>query len=254
MKTQTLKNIIICLLLCLFSSLITYYLCRKKCDDISDNTRSLTDVCMDYSTEAPATLTTEMVKSMVTQYGDAQLQSIQSAAVNAVHEDAKSIWFDLETLKAFLYQIEHNALTKDTKIKNENLGVRIYYAAYPDNVKMRAMASSQTDPNFSYNPAYEKHHTLVMIPTISDGEGENYDFNPLDVNTFNGFVNMPKGGVFSANSSSYVTLSLGTSSVPVVPVVPAGVVAGGSATSPGISARNHGTLYPPDNTIGNIFN
>lgn len=249
MKTQTLKNVIICLLLCLFSALITFYSCRKNCDDSTDQTRSLTDICNDYSTQPPATLTTEMVKSMVTQYGDAQLHSIQTATVNAVHEDAKSIWFDLETLKAFLYQIEHNALTKNTKIKHENLGVRIYYAAYPDNVKMRAMATSQTDPNFTYNLAYEKHHTLVMIPTISYGEGENYDFNPLDVNTFNGFVNMPKGGVFSANSSSYVTLSLGTSSTPVVP---GGVVAGGT-TSQGISARNHGNLCPPGGSTGIFF-
>lgn len=251
MKTQTLKNIIICLLLCLFSALITYYLCRKKCNEGTDTTRSLTDVCMDYSTEAPATLTTEMVKSMVTQYGDAQLESIQTAPVNAVREDAKSIWFDLETLKAFMYQVEYNAKKKKPSIKNEELGIRIYYAAYPDNAKMRALATTQTDPNFSYNPAYEKRHTLVMIPTISDGKGGNYDFNPLDLTTFNGFANTPKSSTYNPNSSGYVTLSLGTSSAPVVP---GGIVPGGSTTSPGISARNHGHLYPPDNTIGNIFN
>jgi hypothetical protein len=251
MKTQTLKNIIICLLLCLFSALITYYLCKKKCDDITDNTRSLTDVCMDYSTEAPATLTTEMVKSMVAQYSDTQLNNIQSATTNSIPVDARSIWFDLETLKAFMYQIEYNAKKKKATIKNEELGIRIYYAAYPDNSKMRDLAETQTDPNFSYNPAYQKLHTLVMIPTISDGEGENYDFNPLDLTTFNGFANTPKSGsTYNDNSSSYVTLSLGTSSAPVVS---GGIVPGGSTTSPGISARNHGLLNPPASNLGLSF-
>lgn len=247
MKTQTLKNIIICLLLCLFTALITYYLCCKKHGTIPEGTRSLTDVCMDYSTEAPATLTTEMVKSMVTQYGDAQLESIQSATINSVPEDAKSIWFDLETLKAFLYQVEYNAKKKRASIKNEELGIRIYYAAYPENSKMRAMEASQTDPNFSFNPDYEKLHTLVMIPTIAVGsKKENFDFNPLDLTTFNGFANTPKtSSTYSANSASYTTLSLGTSSAPAA----AGINSSGTTNTPSIIARNHGTLCPPDGGV-----
>ena len=77
---------------------------------------------MDYHTEAPATLTTEMVATMVTQYSGAQLNSIQTATLNPVPEDARSIWFDLETLKAFMYQVEYNAKKKKATIKNEELG------------------------------------------------------------------------------------------------------------------------------------
>ena len=83
-----------------------------------------------------------------------------------------------------------------TQGRDKKLGVRIYYAAYPDNSKMRDLAATQTDPNFSYNPAYEKKHTLVMIPTI-EKDGKNYDFNPLDPNSYIGFTNMTKGGVFN---------------------------------------------------------
>lgn len=231
MKSQLLKCLLLCLLTALLTYFLTCYFCKKKFEDIPENTRSLTDICMDYDTITPPTLTTEMVKSMVTQYSGAQLNSIQTAPTNAVAVDARSIWFDLETLKEFLYQIEHNVNKNPAQGRDKKLGVRIYYAAYPDNSKMRDLAATQTDPNFSYNPAYEKKHTLVMIPTI-EKDGKNYDFNPLDPNSYIGFTNMTKGGVFNANSSTYSTLSLGTSANPLNP-----------GPNPTI-ARNHGTLCP----------
>ena len=47
-------------------------------------------------------------------------------------EDAKSISFDLETLKKFIYHIEAITKQNDDNITSERLGVRIYYAAYPE--------------------------------------------------------------------------------------------------------------------------
>ncbi|WP_396212546.1 hypothetical protein [Flavobacterium sp.] len=228
-------------LVSLLTATATYFLTTNLSNnDIPENTRSLTDICMDYNTITPPTLTTEMVRSMVSQYSGTQLNSIQTAPTNAVAVDARSIWFDLETLKEFLYQIEYNVNKNPRQGRDRELGVRIYYAAYPENTKMRNLAATQTDPNFSYNPAYEKKHTLVMIPTIGK-DGENYDFNPLDVNSYIGFTNMKTGGVFSANSSSYATLSLGTSANPL-----------NQGTNPTV-ARNHGRLCPPDGYPGNAF-
>lgn len=238
MKSQLLKCLLLCLLTALLTYFLTCYFCKKKFEDIPDNTRSLTSICMDYGTISPPTLTTEMVKSMVTEYSDTQLHNIQTAPTNAVPVDARSIWFDLETLKEFLYHIEHNVTKNATQARNKELGVRIYYAAYPKNDKMRDLAATQTDPNFSMNPDYEKLHTLVMIPTIEGDHGENYDFNPLDTNSYIGFVNMRKDGAFSSNSSSYSTLSLGTSANPVN-------TAQGISTNNAVNARNHGELTPP---------
>jgi hypothetical protein len=249
MKSQLLKCLLLCLLTALLTYFLTCYFCKKKFEDIPENTRSLTDICMDYDTITPPTLTTEMVKSMVTQYSGAQLNSIQTSPTNAVAVDARSIWFDLETLKEFLYQIEHNVNKNPTQGRDKKLGVRIYYAAYPDNTKMRDLAATQTDPNFSYNPAYEKKHTLVMIPTIQGADRENYDFNPLDVNSYIGFTNMKAGGAFSSNSSSYATLSLGTSSAPLV----SAPATNGGGTSSSIISRNHGSLNPPDPFMGLAF-
>ncbi len=226
----------------LLTAIITYLItCKffcKKPIDIGGGTRTPTTICMDYDSIAPPTLTTNMVKSMVFQYKDAQLNNIQTAATNAVPKDARAIWFDLETLKQFLYQIEQKTAQHPTEIANKKLGVRIYYAAYPEKQIMSNLAQHQTDPNFSYNEEYEKLHTLVMIPTITGAGNENYDFNPLDVTTYDGFTNVKKeNSTFSFDSDTYTTLSLGTSRVN-------SQIGVNSAAQVQI-ARNHGSLYPP---------
>jgi hypothetical protein len=233
MKSQLLK----CLLLMLLTALLTYFITCYFCCKDKDNggTRDLASICMNYENEPPATLTTKMISSMVGQYSGKQLNSIQSDSLNQIPKDARAIWFDLETLKQFMYQIEHNAGKNYSESKDKTLGVRIYYAAYPENDKMRAMTPSQTDPNFSFNPTYEKLHTLVMIPTIAEKNGENYDFNPQDVSTYNGYTRMPKTGKYYTDEN-YTGISLGTSSRP--------------QTGENVSARNHGMLYPPDSMTG----
>ena len=206
-------------------------------------TRGETTICMDYQGDAPATLTTDLIKSMVNKYQDNQLNYIQSAPSTEVPSDARAIWFDIETLKSFLYHVEHNAANNPEQSRDRKLGIRIYYAAYPNNKEMEKFAQSQTDPTFGFNPAFEHHHTLVMIPTISNKEGQNLDFNPLDEKTYDGFVNMKEKGSYLQNN--YETLSIGISADPAVQ--------GAAASATGANmARNHGQLFPPmiDSSMG----
>ncbi|MBY0485627.1 MAG: hypothetical protein K2P85_00310 [Flavobacteriaceae bacterium] len=241
MRSQTLKLFTIIIVTAIITAFLTHYLCKKKDQVVIPDKDRSTTICMDYDVEPPAMLTTELVKSMVVKYDSVQLNNIQSATTNAVPRDARAIWFDLETLKKFMYHIEHNVSKNYTLSRNKKIGVRIYYAAYPKNQKMKEMASSQADPNFSYNPNYENLHTLVMIPTITGEDGINYDFNPLDATTYSGFVNMDKKNIYSFINSNYSILSLGTSSNPTATVN--GTSQSGTNN---ISARNHGMLSPPD--------
>lgn len=240
MKTPLLKCLFLCLLTAILSVLLTCYFCKKKHHDGDDDgTRSLTSICMDYDTEPAPVLTTELVKTMVTTYRGSQLNSIQTAPTNAVPKDAQSIWFDLETLKKFLYHLEHNVDKNATAGTRASLGVRIYYAAYPEKNILQRMMLSQVDTTYTIPANYEKLHTLVMIPTISYTAGENLDFNPLDVATYNGFVNMKIEKNNPRNSATYSTLSLGTFSGNTTHV------GTGTPTPQQINARNHGGLCPP---------
>ncbi|WP_395066972.1 hypothetical protein [Flavobacterium sp.] len=242
MKSQSLRIFTIVALTAIITALLTFYLCKsKEHAEIPEKDRSNT-ICMDYNTDLPPVLTSELVKSMVAKYDSVQLYNIENATSNAVPRDARAIWFDLETLKKFLYHIEHNVSKNYALGQNKRIGVRIYYAAYPKNERMRDMSLTQADPNFTYNTDYENLHTLVMIPTISGANGVNYDFNPIDAATYNGFVNMDTKDKFSFINDSYSILTLGSGSDPVIP--------GSGQTNNSINARNHGVLTPPDSVLG----
>ena len=101
--------------------------------------------------------------------------------------DARSVWFPLESLKSYIWDIEHqNCLNKDCH--KETLGLRIYFAKYPD-----ASSSEWQSLGLSgLQSSYANHHTIFMIPTYSH-ENYNIDFDPwspkcdnpfIDTNTF----------------------------------------------------------------------
>lgn len=236
----------------ILTAAITYFIVRPSATvTVPGGTRSLNEICNDYDTVVPPTLTSKMVRSMVAKYSATQLNNIQTG-INPVPVDAKAIWFDIETLKKFLYHVEHNVAKNSSATSKTKLGVRIYYAAYPKNTNMSDLAQDQTDPNFTMNPAYENLHTLVMIPTISDGAGNNYDFNPLDVATYDGFTRMKSDANNPLTNDIYPMMTLGTA--PLQAVNAAASTSNTTQTSNAINARNHGQLYPPDNSPGHAFN
>lgn len=202
---------------------------------------SSNSICLDYSTDAPSELTTELIHDMVEQYNRIQYNSIGNATLTPIPKDARAIWFDLETIKKFVYHIEHDVKKKtDGDTKSDALGIRIYYAAYPENKRMEELGKFQKDTGFSFDPTYEGLHTLVMIPTIADKEGNNMDFNPDDLNTYVGFTKMPIDQKYPFVSNENSILGLGGT----------GSVASSGSSSVSSRARNHGTLSPPNTEFG----
>lgn len=120
--------------------------------------------------EITATLPVDFIQTVINQYKDNQLKF---ATENLGIDDARSIWFDLPTLKTFLSDLESHAKIQNPDIKDSDLGVRMYYGAYPENLD-----------NPDVSKEYGKRHTLVMIPTKKEtdvsGEICNRDFNPID--------------------------------------------------------------------------
>ncbi|MFL9834594.1 hypothetical protein [Chryseobacterium terrae] len=107
---------------------------------------------------------TQLIQNLVDNYRSNQLEVINES-LNM--EDAHSIWFDLPTLKSFIAEIETQAQLIDQNVKDEDLGIRFYYAAYPQ------------VPEMSVPTDYANRHTLVMIPTKKK-DNLDYDFNPLE--------------------------------------------------------------------------
>lgn len=154
------------------------------------------------------TMNLDLVQEMVTNYQTKQLLSILTNTVNPMTFDAKSVWFKLDDLKAFIDEIETET-AKHPEYGLTNFGLRFYYSAYPETDKWDEIEGLSTVPK-----GYEKLHTLIAIPTAEINK-KNQDFDPCDVNTYDG--SKPTG--------------IGMS----------------------IMAENHGGLVPPSSASGTWF-
>lgn len=133
--------------------------------------------------EQSGTINLSLVQELITNYREHQLVSIVESTTSPMKFDAHSAWFDLEVLKNFIADIEQQASDYDPETKSI-LGIRFYYAAYPESAKWGTPGYEDLalNTNGPLPEAYEKLHTLVMIPT-KEIDGVATDFNLLDIGT-----------------------------------------------------------------------
>jgi hypothetical protein len=200
-------------------ALITYYFISSS-----------TSICMDYSADNMSTLDADLIHTMTRGYKKNQLSYIQTELGTIAPIDASAIWFDLVTLKKYLYHIE-----KKSKIDDSKLGVRFYYASYPKSTDSMAVFRDLRDASGHHliSPEYKGLHTLVMIPTVKDSVGNDIDFNPLDSSTFKEGFSQKSQYTFGSTS----TLPDDTAALSATP-------------SRDMGARNHGYLTPPKAAVG----
>lgn len=161
-------------------------------------------------------------------YKNNQLVAINNAlfpgAANGSDGDARSVWFDLETLKRFIYEIESQTCGKCNN-SSKVLGVRIYYGAYPDST---AWSDSMWTTALAGVPSnYAGKHTVMLVPTYHNAAtNAEIDFDPKHVTTGCNFTNI---------ESFYETMKEGQ-----LANVTLTVLSGMSGT-----AQNHGQMIPP---------
>lgn len=240
------------LLTILLTAIITValmYFILKKLDLIKNQDERL---CNDYSTYNASTLKTGLIGDMISIYRKKQLKTIRTSLTM---DDAHSIWFDLETVKKFIFHIE-KAVQKNTKLPTGELGLRIYYAAYPKTATWKEEQYNDLR-GFLGDPIkeqYQDRHTLVMIPTATI-KGKITDFNPLDSSTYaSGLPTYTKPVtdiepfIDNTEAAKIDIMALTASSSD------SGI--GGNTTMTthnNTMAQNHGTLYPPNSVDGSAF-
>lgn len=241
-STRNLKLIIAVLFIALAISLF-YNMSGEKASAVQPSN----DVCFDFNTYQPSTLTNGLVYDMVNKYRNNQLRSIEGSTTSPMAQDARCIWFDLDTIKKFIYHVE-KGVQKNATTTNNKLGLRIYYAAYPDKSLWASTPEYKDLRVFLNNPVteqYEKMHTLVMIPTLQLADSVPHDFNPLDPSTY-------KNGLTAyypaKNQEMPASVRVKRTSALIGSSAPANATA--STPAARIAARNHGTLYPPGNPNG----
>jgi hypothetical protein len=190
-----------------------------------------TNICSDYTGKPINKLEVRMLQDISSNY---KTSVIGASLTNTkiAKTDASNIWFSLDTLKRFIWNIESNTcnINCDGKKKLE-LGIRIYFARYPD---ARTM-THYTDLNNPQTKYFENCHTLFMVPTYDlyyPGKGlQHMDFDPTSKSIS---ANCTIPPIDTLEGSTTIALML-PSPAPQPP----------TSVSSSTSAQNHGGLCPP---------
>lgn len=96
------------------------------------------------------------------------------AAINRMMkiEDARAVWFSLDSLKKYIWHIE-KASCETGSAKLADLGIRIYFAEYPDAETMKNLPGLE-----DADPRLAGKHSVFLVPTVRK-EGADKDFDPI---------------------------------------------------------------------------
>lgn len=228
-------------LLILLISIVILQSCGIKWDNTIDHSNT---ICTNYS-NTTNTLPVGLIHDMTKGYRTNQKSTID---INLSLNDAHSIYFELETLKAFVHQIELTAKkNKANPVKSDKLGIRIYYASYPHQKNWGDKRYKNELDSFRGHPEkskYGKLHTLIFVPTIMQ-DNMPVDFNPLDPDTYSSPMKNLSDKYGPNGNSSTMALQF---------TIPNAIVNPTTTQSPtSTSAQNHGGLFPPGPGDGHAF-
>jgi hypothetical protein len=163
-------------------------------------------------------LSSNLIREMVQNYKADPSFANWNSGSNKPDEDARSVWFNLDSLKKFIWYVETQSVAK--QINNiDKLGIRIYYGRYP----ITNTGSRFTDLiNMPAN--YTNRHTVFMLPTYFDGT-YNVDFDP---NLTTGSIPVSLNPIIKSDIDTKITGSKVAVSEPTNNMM-----------------QNHGDLIPP---------
>lgn len=127
------------------------------------------------------TLTMKLVETLVDNYKSRQLYSIENSPTFPMAFDARAALFPIKALKSFIETIEEE-VAKHPERPIENIGIRFYYASYPELKDWEDELYEELQP---VPLDYNKLHTLIAVPTV-EIDGVQYDFDPYDEATYGG--------------------------------------------------------------------
>jgi len=240
----------------IYGIMIIHILIFTSCDSQNALLSNRAPICSDYEDKI-STLPIKVIKRMIAEYRNNQLAAINQLPI--VNEnDAQAIWFDLETLKKFLYNIESIATKNNSEIVDKLLGVRIYYVSYADSEYNKDSIGLKR-PDYK---DYAHKHTLLMVPTVKSN-GIDYDFNPMDTTTYPATISnqdriLPAPS-YNAQSiySPFIfddNFKLDGESLNTFMILGAQIqIQEFEQESQYYPARNHGGLFPPGENDGSHF-
>jgi hypothetical protein len=182
--------------------------------------------CINYNDSVFNGLRYSLTKSLFENYGTTQYANI-TAGSNAVIDDSRCVWFSLDILKKFIYKVE-DTLYRRGLDQSTRLGLRFYFATYPDSAGMAANTELNDLPS-----SYAKHHTLFIVPTYDEMAGGTVTH--WDFNAFEGLNNVSRKPV-----ANYKAMDKIVNTDPVMAVL---------TVNDETYMQNHGEVGPPPKPV-----
>ncbi len=193
-----------------------------------------TNICSDYTGKPINKLEVGMLSYIFNNYKN-NVGRTPLTTANIANPDASNIWFNLDSLKRFIWNIESNTCGKTCGVNREKLqlGIRIYFARYPKS----SIMSSYKDLNSQQLFKFENCHTLFMVPTydlnLPNSGLQHMDFDPTST--------------YNKDSCSFPPIKNIDGIINKIPAFMASSTVQNRSLPGSLSttAQNHGGLCPP---------
>ncbi|MBK8635343.1 MAG: hypothetical protein IPN72_17955 [Saprospiraceae bacterium] len=126
------------------------------------------DIILNYKDQELKGISEKTAMDMANGYRELHLPVINR---NLDLDDTRSMWYDLESFKNLIWQMEIAAKKVYKDGDKPALGIRVYYGTFPQNIE-------EYDDLAGLGPEYARTHGLMFVPTFDD-EGINKNFNPI---------------------------------------------------------------------------
>jgi len=126
------------------------------------------DIILNYKDQKLKAISERTAMDMANGYRELHLPVINR---NLNLDDTRSMWYDLESFKNLIWQMEIAAKKVYKDGDKPVLGIRVYYGTFPENI------DDYKDLE-GLGPDYARTHGLMFVPTFDD-EGINRNFNPI---------------------------------------------------------------------------
>ncbi len=190
-------------------------------------------ICNNYSYLPVNSMDKQVTLSMIRNYYQKQYMAIHFSPTSGqklvyfpptINVDSRVVFFSLDTLKRLIYYTE-KASKQFSQQDKQNLGLNVYFASYPDNMKMEIGGYD-----------YTNRHTLIFIPSI-------FDNNSKIARDFD--LKKSLSGI-NVSSPSYLDSAFFANPATNSIIAMAKVAADPQAPPPGaMNDQNHGTGTPP---------
>lgn len=141
----------------------------------STEARNPDDIVLNYAKKNFKSLTVVQAKIMKNNYVDSEALKAGVKPENFEYKDTESIYYTLDELKNLVWYIEHHTKGTGLDISTDSMGVKFYFAKYPD---LATLDQYKYPMDSEKKKISANRTTMFMVPTVKY-KGKYREYDPM---------------------------------------------------------------------------